>query len=163
MPLSRAILPMREQANLVLAGTTVASGRAEALVYATGAETEFGHVARLTAATERGASSLKRQVGRIVRTISTIAVSMGVLSFLLSWLFVGIGPLESLVFAVGILVANVPEGLLPTVTLALAISVQRMAGQRALVRRPGRCAARAGLPLLQCPPGAWARRAARDR
>jgi calcium-translocating P-type ATPase len=135
IPLSRAILPMREQANLVLAGTTVASGRAEALVYATGAETEFGHVAGLTAATERGASSLERQVGRIVRTISTIAVSMGVLSFLLSWLFVGIGPLESLVFAVGILVANVPEGLLPTVTLALAISVQRMAGQRALVRR----------------------------
>jgi Ca2+-transporting ATPase len=45
------------------------------------------------------------------------------------------GPLESLVFAVGILVANVPEGLLPTVTLALAINVQRMARHRALVRR----------------------------
>ncbi len=135
IPLSRASLPMREQANLVLAGTTVAGGRAEALVYATGAETEFGHVARLTAATERGASSLERQVGRIVRTISTIAVTMGLLCFLLSWLFVGMGPLESLVFAVGILVANVPEGLLPTVTLALAISVRRMAGQRALVRR----------------------------
>jgi magnesium-transporting ATPase (P-type) len=135
IPLSRTNLAMREQANLVLAGTTVAGGRAEALVYATGAETEFGHVARLTASTERGASSLEREVGRIVRTISSIALSMGVVSFLLSWLFVGMGPLESLVFAVGILVANVPEGLLPTVTLALAISVKRMAGQQALVRR----------------------------
>ncbi len=135
IPLSRLNLPMREQANLVLAGTTVAAGAGEALVYATGADTEFGHVARLTAATERGASSLERQVGRIVHTITAIAVVMGLISFLLSWLFVGMGPIESLVFAIGILVANVPEGLLPTVTLALAISVRRMAVQQALVRR----------------------------
>ena len=128
-------LPVREQANLVLAGTTVVQGRGEALVYATGAETEFGHVARLTAGSERGKSSLEREVGRIVRTITTIAVAMAVLSFALSWLLVGLGPLPSLVFAMGILVANVPEGLLPTVTLALAIAVRRMARERALVRR----------------------------
>ncbi|MEY3464392.1 MAG: hypothetical protein RLZZ468_2170 [Cyanobacteriota bacterium] len=135
IPIHRGSLPMREQANLVLAGTTVASGRGEAFVYATGAETEFGHVARLTAATERGMSTLERQVGRIVRTITAIALTMALLSFALSWLLVGLGPLESLVFAVGILVANVPEGLLPTVTLALAITVQRMASRQALVRR----------------------------
>jgi Ca2+-transporting ATPase len=135
IPIGRGSLPMREQANLVLAGGTVASGRGEAVVYATGGDTEFGHVARLTAATERGASTLERQVGRIVRTITAIALILGLVSFLLSWLFVGMGPLESLVFAVGILVANVPEGLLPTVTLALAIAVQRMASRQALVRR----------------------------
>ncbi len=135
IPPERGNLPMREQANLVLAGTTVASGRGEALVYATGAETEFGHVAGLTAATARGASTLEQQVGRIVRTITAIALSMAVLSFTLSWLFVGMEPLESLVFAVGILVANVPEGLLPTVTLVLAITVRRMARRQALVRR----------------------------
>ena len=128
-------LPMREQPNLVLAGSTVAQGRGEALVYATGAETEFGHVARLTAATEREMSTLERQVGRIVRTITSIAVGMAGLSFALSWWLVGLGPLPSLVFAMGILVANVPEGLLPTVTLALAIAVQRMVRERALVRR----------------------------
>ncbi|MGC5197676.1 cation-translocating P-type ATPase, partial [Aphanothece microscopica] len=128
-------MPMRERANLVLAGTTVAAGRGEAFVYATASDTEFGHVASLTAATERGASTLERQVGRIVRTITTIALLMGLVTFGLSLLFVGMGPLESLVFAVGILVANVPEGLLPTVTLALAINVQRMARRRALVRR----------------------------
>ena len=128
-------MPMRERANLVLAGTTVASGHGEAMVYATGGETEFGHVAHLTAATERSASTLEMQVGQIVRTITAIAVLMGVLTFGLSLLFVGVGPLESLIFAVGIIVANVPEGLLPTVTLALALSVQRMARQNALVRR----------------------------
>ena len=130
-----AFIPTRERANLVLAGTTVASGRAEAIVYATGAETEFGHVAHLTAATPRGVSTLEQQVGHIVRTITAIALAMGAITFSLSLLFVGMGPMESLVFAVGIIVANVPEGLLPTVTLALAINVQRMASQKALVRR----------------------------
>lgn len=130
-----ALIPTRERANLALAGTTVASGRGEAIVYGTGGETEFGHVAHLTAATSRGASTLEEQVGHIVRTITGIALAMGLITFSLSLLFVGMGPLESLVFAVGIIVANVPEGLLPTVTLALAINVQRMASQKALVRR----------------------------
>ena len=129
------LIPTRERANLVLAGTSVAGGRGEAIVYATGGETEFGHVAHLTAATTRGISTLEQQVGHIVRTITAIALIMGAITFSLSLLFVGMGPLESLVFAVGIIVANVPEGLLPTVTLALAINVQRMASQKALVRR----------------------------
>jgi Ca2+-transporting ATPase len=130
-----ALIPTRERANLALAGTTVAAGRAEAIVYATGGETEFGHVAHLTAATPRGMTTLEEQVGHIVRTITVIALVMGMITFSLSLLFVGMAPLESLVFAVGIIVANVPEGLLPTVTLALAINVQRMASQKALVRR----------------------------
>jgi Ca2+-transporting ATPase len=130
-----ALIPSSERSNLVLAGSTIACGRGEAFVYATGAETEFGQVARLTAGTSRSASTLELQVGRIVHTISSIAVGMGLLAFGLSLLFVGMGPLESLVFAVGIIVANVPEGLLPSVTLALALNVQRMAKRNALVRR----------------------------
>ena len=128
-------LPAAECANLLLAGTTVASGRGEAMVFATGLETEFGHVAHLTASTRRGISTLEQQVGKIVHTITLVAVSTALVAFALNLFLVGIGPLESLVFAVGILVANVPEGLLPTVTLALAITVQRMARQQALVRR----------------------------
>ncbi|MCT0208910.1 cation-transporting P-type ATPase [Synechococcus sp. CS-1332] len=124
-----------ERANLVMAGSTVASGRGEAFVYATGAETEFGQVARLAAGTTRGASTLEVQVSKIVHTICTIAVTMGVVAFGLSVLLVGMTPLESVVFATGIIVANVPEGLLPTVTLALAMAVQRMASRKALVRR----------------------------
>ena len=124
-----------ERPNLVLAGSAIACGRGEAIVYATGAETEFGQVAHLATGTRRAISTLEQQVARIVHTISTIAVTMGLLAFGLSLLFVGMGPLESLVFAVGIIVANVPEGLLPTVTLALALNVQRMARSQALVRR----------------------------
>ncbi|MFN9636951.1 MAG: cation-translocating P-type ATPase [Synechococcaceae cyanobacterium] len=128
-------IPIHERVTLVLAGCSVASGRGEAFVYATGAETEFGQVAHLAAGTERAASTLEQQVGRIVQTITVLSVSMGTIAFCLSLLFVGMGPLESLVFAIGILVANVPEGLLPSVTLALALNVQRMARRQALVRR----------------------------
>lgn len=134
-PLQQPHLPARERANLLLAGTTVASGRGLGIVYATGSDTEFGHVARLSALTSRSPSTLEQQVAQIVRTISALALTLGVVIFLLSHWLVGMGSQESLIFAIGIIVANVPEGLLPTVTLALAINVQRMARRQALVRR----------------------------
>jgi Ca2+-transporting ATPase len=124
-----------EVANLVLAGSTVAAGRAIAVVYATGAQTEFGQVAHLTTITKREQSTLEVQVARIVRIITAIALVMGVTVFLLSYLLIGMSVTESFIFAIGIIVANVPEGLLPTVTLALALGVQRMAKSNALVRR----------------------------
>ncbi|MEB3172797.1 MAG: cation-transporting P-type ATPase [Cyanobacteriota bacterium] len=124
-----------EQSNLVLAGTSVASGRGTALVYATGRETEFGHVAHLSAQTKRSPSTLEQQVAQIVRTITRIALGLGAVIFVLSRALAGMGTQESLIFAIGIIVANVPEGLLPTVTLSLAIAVRRMAQRQALVRR----------------------------
>jgi potassium/sodium efflux P-type ATPase len=133
-PLQERVNPS-EIANLVLAGSTVAAGRAVAVVYATGAQTEFGQVAHLTTVISREASSLEVQVARIVRLITAIALSMGAIVFLLAYFLVGIEVTESFLFAIGIIVALVPEGLLPTVTLSLAIGVRRMARQNALVRR----------------------------
>lgn len=133
-PLQERVQPA-DIANLVLAGSNVAAGRAVAVVYATGAQTEFGHVAHLTTMVKREPSTLEIQVARIVRIITAIAISMGVTVFLLSYLLIGMEIKESFIFGIGIIVANVPEGLLPTVTLALALGVQRMARQNALVRR----------------------------
>jgi potassium/sodium efflux P-type ATPase len=133
-PLQEQVNPA-EIANLVLAGATVAAGRAVAVVYATGAQTEFGQVAHLTTIIKREPSTLEIQVARIVRIITAIAIGMGITVFLLSYLLIGMNVAESFIFAIGIIVANVPEGLLPTVTLALALGVQRMAKQNALVRR----------------------------
>jgi magnesium-transporting ATPase (P-type) len=121
--------------NLVFAGATVSSGRAMGVVYATGAQTEFGHVAHLTTIVERAASTLEVQITRIVRVITAIALTMGITVFLLSYYLIGMDVKESFIFAIGIIVANVPEGLLPTVTLSLAMGVQRMAKRNALVRR----------------------------
>lgn len=133
-PLQERINPA-EIANLVLAGSTVVAGRGIAVVYATGAQTEFGQVAHLTTIVKREPSTLEIQVARIVRVITAIAIAMGVTVFLLSYWLVGMKATESFLFAIGIIVANVPEGLLPTVTLALALGVQRMARQNTLVRR----------------------------
>lgn len=133
-PLQEKVNPS-EIANLVLAGSTVAAGRGVAVVYATGAQTEFGQVAHLTTVVKREPSTLEIQVARIVRIITAIAIGMGLTVFLLSYLLIGMDVTESFIFAIGIIVANVPEGLLPTVTLALALGVKRMARRNALVRR----------------------------
>lgn len=124
-----------DAASVVLAGATVVGGRGRALVYATGGATALGEVARLTAGVPREPSTLSVQVARLVRAVTGLATAMGLAVFLLAWLLVGLSVPEALLFAIGIVVANVPEGLLPTVTLALALGVQRMARRRVLVRR----------------------------
>ena len=141
LPVARAVdpqggeIPTRERSNLLLAGSTVASGRGEGLVYATASETEFGQVAHLTATTARTTSTLEVQIQRIVHTITVIALGTGLVTFAMSVLVEKLSPLESLIYAVGIIVSFVPEGLLPQVTLTLALNVQRMAKRNALVRR----------------------------
>ncbi|MFO5475382.1 MAG: cation-translocating P-type ATPase, partial [Dolichospermum sp.] len=134
-PVTAANIHASEASNLVFAGSTVAAGRGLAVVYATGTHTEFGQVAHLTANVKREASTLEVQISRVVHIITIIALSMGVVIFLLTKLLVGMQLKESFIFAIGIIVAFVPEGLLPTVSLALAIGVKRMAKQNALVRR----------------------------
>jgi potassium/sodium efflux P-type ATPase len=124
-----------EISNLVLAGASVAAGRGIAVVYATGVQTEFGHVARLTTQVHREQSTLEVEISHIVRVITAIALGVGVIVFLLTTFLVGLELRESFIFTIGIIVALVPEGLLPTVTLALALGVQRMAKRNALVRR----------------------------
>jgi Ca2+-transporting ATPase len=84
---------------------------------------------------KREPSTLEIQVARIVRIITAIALGMGATVFALSYFLIGMDVTESFIFAIGIIVANVPEGLLPTVTLALALGVKRMARRNALVRR----------------------------
>jgi magnesium-transporting ATPase (P-type) len=79
-PLQERVNPA-EIVNLVLAGSTVAAGRAVAIVYATGAQTEFGQVAHLTTVVNRETSSLEIQVAQIVRVITAIALSMGLIIF----------------------------------------------------------------------------------
>ncbi|MBS9383011.1 MAG: cation-transporting P-type ATPase [Dolichospermum sp. BR01] len=134
-PVTAANIHASEASNLVFAGSTVAAGRGLAVVYAIGTHTEFGQVAHLTAHVKREASTLEVQISRVVHIITIIALTMGVVIFLLTKLLVGMQLKESFIFAIGIIVAFVPEGLLPTVSLALAIGVKRMATQNALVRR----------------------------
>ncbi len=136
-PLSRSAEPFAggylESPNLVFAGTLVAAGNGRALVLATGMATEFGKIAHLTATVDPGTTPLQQEILRVSRIVALIAVVMGVGFFGLGF-FIGHGFWQNFLFAVGILVANVPEGLLPTVTLSLAIGSQRLARRQALVK-----------------------------
>jgi len=122
-------------ANLVFAGTSVVAGRGEAVVFAVGAATEFGRIAALAQALPERPSPLEREVAQVTRVIAILSVGMGIVFYVLGTLLGGLPPLAGLLFAIGIIVANVPEGLLPTLTMALAIAVRKMAARNALVKR----------------------------
>ena len=119
--------------NILFAGTVVISGSGTGVAYATGMRTEFGRIAHLTGTVTPDLSPLQREISKITRTVAVIAVSMGVVFFSFGHL-AGRTFWENFLFAVGIIVANVPEGLLPTVTLALAMGSQRMAKRNALIK-----------------------------
>jgi magnesium-transporting ATPase (P-type) len=121
--------------NLVFAGTTVASGCGEAVVFATGANTEFGRIAQLTQSQDERPSPLQRELKHVTRFVTILAVGLGIVFFVIGVKLGGLSPTSGVLFAIGIIVANVPEGLLPTLTLALALGVKRMARRRALVKR----------------------------
>jgi Ca2+-transporting ATPase len=121
--------------NMVFAGTNVASGTGTLVVTATGMDTEIGRIAFLAQALKSEPSPLQKEISRLTRTITLIAVSLGVVFFLIGWLLAGFSPAMSFIFAIGIIVANVPEGLMPTVSLSLALGVQRMASRRAIVKK----------------------------
>jgi calcium-translocating P-type ATPase len=119
--------------NIVLAGTSVVSGQARAVVVATGMRTEFGRIAHLTQTAGAATSPLQREIVRLSRIVAFLAAGIGGVFFLIGQAL-GLPFWENLLFAIGIIVANVPEGLLPTVTLSLAMATQRMAKRNALVR-----------------------------
>ncbi|MCX9155717.1 cation-transporting P-type ATPase [Niveibacterium sp. 24ML] len=119
--------------NLLRAGTLVVSGRATALVFATGMHTEFGRIAHLTQTAGEVESPLQREIRHVSRIVALIASGLGVVFFLIGHA-VGLPFWDTFMFAIGVIVANVPEGLLPTVTLSLAMATQRMAKRNALVR-----------------------------
>ncbi len=121
--------------DLLFAGTLCTGGEAEAVVYATGMATELGRIAALTQRVTAEISPLQRQVNRAAQLIAVVAVGAGVLFFAIGTAFAGLSAGQAATFAIGLLVANVPEGLLPTITLALAVGVRRMARRRALVKR----------------------------
>jgi len=138
LPKARSAEPDGEESalfarNIVLAGTEVVSGQARAVVFATGMRTEFGRIARLTQVAGDTGSPLQREIARLSRLVAVLACGIGIVFFFVGQAL-GLPFWENFLFAIGIIVANVPEGLAPTVTLSLAMATQRMARRNALVR-----------------------------
>ncbi|TCP38737.1 cation-translocating P-type ATPase [Rhodovulum marinum] len=115
-------------------GTTVVAGRAEGVVAATGAATEFGQIATLTGAVGTKTTHLQRQLGRLARQMGLAALAVAAL---IGGLGVATGrpPVEMFMTALSLAVALVPEGLPAVVTITLALGAHAMVRQRALARR----------------------------
>ena len=137
-PLSRDARPdteadLLQNRNVLLAGTSLTAGQARALVFATGMHTAFGRIANLTQRTRDTPSPLQTEISALSRLIAALSIALGLSVFAVGW-FIDLPVRVCLVFAIGIIVANVPEGLLPTVTLAMALAARRMAERHTLVR-----------------------------
>ena len=125
---------LAERANMVYLGTVVASGRATAIVTATGMSTELGQIAGLLERTEHGPTPLQRRMTELGRVLVVVClVTVAAISALL--LARGGSLPEVFLLSVSLAVAAVPEGLPAVVTVALALGLQRMARRKALVRR----------------------------
>ena len=123
-----------ERASMLHSGTHLSAGRARAVVVATGAATEVGRIAGLTAAAVEPATPLERRIARFGRALAWAALGLFLLVPALG-LLRGLPAGELLMVAVSQMVSMVPEGLPVAVTLALAAGMQRMAAQGAIIRR----------------------------
>ena len=126
--------PLAERASMVFAGTGVTRGHGRALVTATGAATEMGTIASLTAAAKPPPTPLQRRLGRLSSALVAGALVL-TLVLTLGMLARGATFEEAFLVGVAVAVAAVPEGLAATVTIALAQGAHAMAARGALVRR----------------------------
>ena len=119
--------------NMVFSGSLVQNGEARVVLCETGMNTQIGSIVELTKSTKASETPIHRELEYFIKVISFIAIILGVSFFAVS-VAIGNGVISSLIFAIGIIVANVPEGLLPTVTLSLTMASRRMAQKNALIK-----------------------------
>ncbi len=118
-----AIGSLLEATDLVFSGTSCTGVTADVVVVRTGMNTELGRIAALSQRGKSEPSPLERSVRRATWVIAIVAVVVGA-AVLPAGPAAGLGWAAAISFSVGLMVANVPEGLLPTITLALAVGVR---------------------------------------
>lgn len=133
-PIFRHHLQLTDVPNLIFMGTEVTYGRGKAVVLSIGMNTEFGKIAHLTQSISQEYSPLQIELAKLAKIVTQIVIIIGILGILIGW-WAGKPPVEMFLFALGVMVACVPEGLPATVSVALAAGVQRMAQKKALLKR----------------------------
>lgn len=123
-----------ETKNLAFFGTLCKEGRGKGIVINIGVNTIMGQIADLAATGGNAKTPLRKELDRFVLIITVVAISLGIIFFLLALFVVKYSPLQCLIFGIGILVANVPEGLLACITISLAITAKRLSEKQVLVK-----------------------------
>jgi len=125
--------PLAERKNMLWSGSMIVGGKAEAIVCATGMNTEMGHIASMIISSDSRETPLSKKLSDIGRTLGIAALFICAIIFVIG-LFRDIKPFEMFMTAVSLAVAAIPEGLPAIVTIMLAIGVQRMAKFGAITR-----------------------------
>jgi magnesium-transporting ATPase (P-type) len=121
--------------NLVFMSTSVAKGQGKAVVIKTGMDTKFGQIASLTQEIAEESSPLQKEIAYTAKYDFILAITVGVIFFLVSDIWLHASVYSSILFMIGVMVACVPEGLQVTVSSALAINVLKMVKENVLVKR----------------------------
>ncbi|XP_031438332.1 sodium/potassium-transporting ATPase subunit alpha-1b [Clupea harengus] len=122
-----------ETRNVAFFSTNCVEGTARGIVISTGDKTVMGRIATLASGLEVGQTPISREIEHFIHIITGVAVFLGISFFILS-IILGYSWLEAVIFLIGIIVANVPEGLLATVTVCLTLTAKRMAKKNCLVK-----------------------------
>jgi len=122
-----------ESKNLAFYSTNVVEGKGRGVIIKTGDDTVMGSIAGLVAGMGSGQTPINKEIAHFVHLITAIALAIGVVFFIIS-LVMGYSWIEATIFFIGIIVANVPEGLLITVTVTLTLTAKRMASKNCLVK-----------------------------
>uniref|UniRef100_A0A914Y7B9 Na(+)/K(+)-exchanging ATPase n=1 Tax=Panagrolaimus superbus TaxID=310955 RepID=A0A914Y7B9_9BILA len=122
-----------ETRNLAFFSTNAVEGTAKGVVVNTGDRTVMGRIAHLASDIESGMTPIAREIEHFIHLITGVAVFLGVSFFIIAFIL-GYHWLTAVVFLIGIIVANVPEGLIATVTVCLTLTAKRMASKNCLVK-----------------------------
>ncbi len=133
-PVVEKNLSETELPNLIFMSTTIARGSGVGIVYGTGLNTQFGHVYRLSSQVKERLSPMQIELASMAKLVSTAAIAIGIVMFIIGH-FLGLTLIENLLFALGVMVALVPEGMPATLTVSLALGVSYMAKGKVLIKR----------------------------
>ena len=122
-----------ETKNIAFFSTNVVEGTAKGVVINIGDSTVMGRIAGLASGLESGDTPIAKEIAHFIHLITGVAVFLGVSFFIIAFIL-GYHWLDAVIFLIGIIVANVPEGLLATVTVCLTLTAKRMASKNCLVK-----------------------------
>ncbi|XP_052120332.1 sodium/potassium-transporting ATPase subunit alpha isoform X8 [Frankliniella occidentalis] len=122
-----------ETKNLAFFSTNAVEGTAKGIVISCGDHTVMGRIAGLASGLDTGETPIAKEIHHFIHLITGVAVFLGVSFFVIAFIL-GYHWLDAVIFLIGIIVANVPEGLLATVTVCLTLTAKRMASKNCLVK-----------------------------
>merc|ERR1712115_534448 len=122
-----------ETRNLAFFSTNAVEGACVGMVVNIGDNTVMGRIAGLASGLEGGQTPIAKEIEHFIHIITAVAVFLGVTFFIIAFIL-GYNWIDAVIFLIGIIVANVPEGLLATVTVCLTLTAKRMAAKNCLVK-----------------------------